>query len=745
MHSAIHFSLGMRGLVLAIGLIMALAPWLLPGPATLDGHIYRLAQMVRTTPPAAQTPVLITLPGAALAAPADPPQLLTLLERLTGTLRQQGASHVGVLLDAETANGLRWHSPHALAGVGGDGLVLGSPERLSDSGPAAWRTAAGWFRKGEWRPYLGHLGAPRVTPARAADRPWAATATRPEAHAARPHRWFAAGGNHRAGPDFVTALLGEEITDNSTHWYPHWSLAAGQLPSLSLIQAEAFLADPDAVRVTDRVVLVGPPGDNALRDAGAVIASRLDRASSQTPPWAGPLSTAMVLILMIYLVFVITVLKPMTGLIASAFLVFLLAWFQMGLFLARDIWLWLASPAGYLVAGHLMMLPAAADLRLRRRERSRMDLFRLELAAMQFERGDPEAALKTLEHGRSSEALLDLLYRIALGFEKRRQYERASNTLQCIEQRRRGYRDVGERLRLLTQMNAAGTGGTGMVGTLVMPGEGLERPDIGRYRVEREIGRGAMGVVYLATDPMINRQVAIKAMDLSLLDPAEARQFRERFIREAEAAGRLSHPGIVTIHDVGEDGDLVFITMDYVTGEPLNRRAEPGHLLPVATVYSLVAQAAEALQYAHAEGVIHRDIKPANLIRDPNGERLRITDFGVARIADSGQTRTGAIIGSPAYMAPEQIRGDRVDSRTDIFSLGVTLYQLLTGKLPFQGDSLAALTHQISRGRHESLRSVRADLPASASRIVNRALKKKLEDRYRHAGEMAEALRNARV
>jgi serine/threonine-protein kinase len=183
--------------------------------------------------------------------------------------------------------------------------------------------------------------------------------------------------------------------------------------------------------------------------------------------------------------------------------------------------------------------------------------------------------------------------------------------------------------------------------------------------------------------------------------------------------------------------------MDYVRGEPLSERTAQSRQLPLAKVYELMATVAEALAYAHEQQVVHRDIKPGNILYDPDENRVVVTDFGIARVANSARTQTGEIMGSPLYMSPEQLKGARVGPASDIFSLGVTLYQLLTGALPFRGDTIAELSYQIVQSRHRPLREVRKDLPRSATRIVNKALQKEPEKRYATAAEMAKALRSA--
>jgi serine/threonine-protein kinase len=254
---------------------------------------------------------------------------------------------------------------------------------------------------------------------------------------------------------------------------------------------------------------------------------------------------------------------------------------------------------------------------------------------------------------------------------------------------------------------------------------------LGRYRVERELGRGAMGAVYLGRDPKIGRQVAIKTMALSREFAGDALvEARERFFREAETAGRLQHPDIVTIFDAGEDQDLAYIAMEYLKGDDLQAYTQPARLLPVATVINVVARVADALAYAHSQGVVHRDIKPANVMIDLPTDVVKVTDFGIARVADSSRTRTGMVLGTPSYMSPEQMAGRRVDGRSDLYSLGVMLFQLLTGRLPHRSDSMATLMHQIANESAPDLRSLRPELPEALARVVALSLEKRPEARY---------------
>jgi serine/threonine-protein kinase len=266
---------------------------------------------------------------------------------------------------------------------------------------------------------------------------------------------------------------------------------------------------------------------------------------------------------------------------------------------------------------------------------------------------------------------------------------------------------------------------------------------LGRYVLTREIGKGAMGVVYLARDPMINREVALKAIPLAAeFEGSELEEARTKFFREAEMAGRLSHPHIVTIYDAGEHDGIAYIAMELLRGQHLVDYTNPARLLPPAIAIELVARLAGALHYAHQQSVVHRDIKPANIMFDaPSGE-LKITDFGIARLTDSNRTRTGLVLGTPSFMSPEQLQGRAVTGSSDLFSLGVTLFQLLTGQLPFRGDSMPALMLKIAQDPHPRIRAVRPDLPAGLDELFDRLLAKVPAARIPSGAALAQALRD---
>ena len=257
----------------------------------------------------------------------------------------------------------------------------------------------------------------------------------------------------------------------------------------------------------------------------------------------------------------------------------------------------------------------------------------------------------------------------------------------------------------------------------------LDPATLGSYRLERALGRGSMGMVYLAHDAQ--RAVAIKTMVLGReLDPADLAEARARFSREAATVGRLRHRDIVEVFDAGEDQGLAYIAMEFVPGGDLSHRTAVEQLLPVPQVLRIVARVAMALAHAHTQGVVHRDVKPANVMYEPVSQTLKVTDFGIASLADAFSTRTGLVLGTPSYMAPEQLTGGRVDGRSDLYALGVMTFQLLTGALPHRSDSISGLLRQIVNAVAPDVRTVRPDLPEALAAVLTRALEKRPERRY---------------
>jgi len=335
---------------------------------------------------------------------------------------------------------------------------------------------------------------------------------------------------------------------------------------------------------------------------------------------------------------------------------------------------------------------------------------RLEPAFAEFRRCPP------------SETLAGVMYKLSLAFEEQAKPERAEAVLEWMK------RTHGS-IAIHTKRGSDKSGG--------MPQR------LGRYVIEKRIGRGAMGAVYLAKDPRINRLIALKAISIEKeFEDEELKEARLRFYREAESAGRLTHPNIITVFDAGEDKGLAYIAMEYVPGIPLRDFTDPNRLLAPKRALELAAATAEALDYAHNQGVIHRDIKPANLLYNPKEGSLKISDFGVARLTDNNKTKTGIVLGTPMYMSPEQLGAEKLTGLSDLFSLGVTLYELLIGEVPFKATNIAVLMTKITSENAAPISGRRAGIPPSVDTVLAKAMSKLPENRFSCGEEMAIALRN---
>ena len=320
-----------------------------------------------------------------------------------------------------------------------------------------------------------------------------------------------------------------------------------------------------------------------------------------------------------------------------------------------------------------------------------------------------------------SETLATIMYKLSLAFEEQAKPERAEAVLEWMKRTHSG---VGTKPQVSKNTNGA-------------------PQRLGRYVIERRIGRGAMGAVYLGKDPRINRAVAVKAIPIEKeFEDEELKEARLRFYREAESAGRLTHPNIITVFDAGEDKGLAYIAMEYVPGVALKDFTDPKKLLAPKRALELCASTAEALDYAHNQSVIHRDIKPANLLYNPKEGTLKISDFGVARLTDNNRTKTGIVLGTPMYMSPEQLGAETLTGLSDLFSLGVTLYELLIGEVPFKATNIAVLMTKITTEEAAAVANRRAGIPPSVDAVLAKALAKRPEDRFSCGAEMAIALRN---
>ncbi|MDD2880576.1 MAG: serine/threonine-protein kinase [Rhodoferax sp.] len=336
-------------------------------------------------------------------------------------------------------------------------------------------------------------------------------------------------------------------------------------------------------------------------------------------------------------------------------------------------------------------------------------------------------------------ALAQDLYCLGLDFERKQLFDKAQTVYARIASFDGAFKDVqGRMARLQSSMHLPDQSVAGVTLPTEPPDSIGLKMMLGRYEVEKELGKGAMGVVYLGKDPSIDRLVALKTMALGeAFDGDGLVDAQDRFFREAKAAGRLQHPSIVTIFDVGEAHGLAFIAMEYVKGQDLQPNCKRGALLPVPSVLSIVVRVAQALAYAYRLQVIHRDIKPGNVMYDLVTDTVKVTDFGIARITDGNKTRTGVVMGTPSYMSPEQLTGLVLDGRSDLYSLGIMAFQLLSGVLPFRADTMAELMSKIAKQEAPDLRQIRPEIPEDLAVMVARLLRKAPQDRYQDGDALA--------
>jgi len=512
----------------------------------------------------------------------------------------------------------------------------------------------------------------------------------------------------------------------------------------------------------DKIVLIGPTatgvGAPQVTPVDASMAPVLTLAHSLSsilnedffiePEWGfwtrmGVFATVMLYLMLLMprlsagVAFVVTLLL-LTGLIVCHYI----------LMTGNTTWVPLVTPGALLVIGYLLITTKRFLVTERGKARSDEESSasnRMLGIAFQTQGQLDMAFEKFRKCSPVDNQVLEAMYNLALDFERKRQFNKAASVYQCMSSHENGFRDIESRMKRAQKMEEAVLlgGSSGHAGgTLILDQDGVEKPMLGRYEVEKELGKGAMGIVYLGKDPKISRVVAIKTMALAQeFEEDELESVKERFFREAETAGRLNHPYIVTIYDAGEEDDLAYIAMEFLKGHDLTRYCKPDSLLDMRSVISIVARAAEGLDFAHKQNVVHRDIKPANIMYEPGSDTVKITDFGIARITDSSKTKTGMVLGTPSYMSPEQLAGKKVDGRSDLFSLGVMLYQLLSGSLPFKADSMASLMFKISNEEAPDIRTIRGDIPGALATVINKALTKDVEQRFRTGADFANALK----
>lgn len=573
------------------------------------------------------------------------------------------------------------------------------------------------------------------------------------------------------GPADIDVVLGESVrlgglqiaTDAATRMNTFFYGERDGRPAFAVDSFYDVLSGKiDPAKYAGKIVLVGATaagvGAPQVTPLGAAmdpvlilahtVSSILKEHFFVTPAWGVWVSLAALLLVGAYLGFLLPRLAAGVAALATFGILLGLVGAHFALMLGAGLWIPLFAAVCLLLLGHLLL--TTKRFLATERGKAKADLDSAEsnrLLGLAFQgQGQLDMAFDKFRKCPLNDGLMENLYNLALDYERKRQFNKAEAVFLLMSEHDPGFRDIGKRLNRARQMSEnvmLGGAGAGAAGASLLAGDGeIEKPMLGRYQLEKELGKGAMGVVYLGRDPKINRVVAIKTMALAQeFDADELAEVKQRFFREAETAGRLSHPHIVTMYDAGEEHDLAYIAMEFLKGRDLVPYCKPAALLPLPKVLSIIARVADALDYAHSQQVVHRDIKPANIMYEPSSDQVKVTDFGIARITDSSRTKTGMVLGTPSYMSPEQLAGHKIDGRSDIYSLGVTLYQLCCGQLPFAGESLAQLMYKIANEPAPDIRDLNPSLPPEVVAVIAKAMAKKLEQRYQRSASFAADLR----
>ncbi|OGS92189.1 MAG: serine/threonine protein kinase [Gallionellales bacterium GWA2_60_18] len=517
-----------------------------------------------------------------------------------------------------------------------------------------------------------------------------------------------------------------------------------------------------AAKYRDKIVLIGASaagvGSLQVTPVSAGMAPVMTLAHSVSsilkgdffvaPSWAIWAQIGAFALVALYLILLLPRLGAAIGAVVTVLLLATLLGAHFVLMTTQAMWLQLMLPAALLLTGHLLLTTKRFLVTEKGKQKSDAESAESNrMLGLAFQgQGQLDIAFDKFRKVPMDDGMMEVLYNLGLDYERKRQFNKAESVFRYMADFNPKFRDLEARTaqsKAMSETVILGGGGGGTnASTMVLGKEGVSKPMLGRYEIEKELGKGAMGVVYYGKDPKIGRVVAIKTMALSQeFEADELQDVKERFFREAETAGRLNHPNIVSIYDAGEEHDLAYIAMEFLKGKDLVPYTKPDNLLPLPKVMSIIARVADALDYAHRQNVVHRDIKPANIMYDPDTDTAKVTDFGIARITDSSKTKTGMVLGTPSYMSPEQLAGKKIEGHSDLFSLGASLYQLACGKLPFEGDSMAQLMYRIANEPHTDIRTIRPDLPPCLVMIIDKSLTKRVEDRFVSGAVMAEALR----
>ena len=556
------------------------------------------------------------------------------------------------------------------------------------------------------------------------------------------------------------------LTDDRALMRPYFYKPINDKPAIPIDSFFDVLSGKiPTAKYQDKIVLIGATaagvGASQVTPIGVLtpvealahsVSSILKEHFFRTPGWTIWVSLVVYLVVALYLILLLPKLRAGPAALFTLAIFAVLLGTHFGLMMGPGIWVKLMLPAALLIIGHLLLTTKRFLMTERGKEQA--DAAGAEsnrMLGLAFQQqGQLDMAFDKFRKCPVDEQLLENVYSLALDFERRRQFNKAEAAFGFINQNDPKFKDVAERMNRAKAMSetiilGGSSSARSSAATMVISGTG-EKPMLGRYQVQKELGKGAMGVVYLGKDPKIGREVAIKTMALAAeFEGDELQEAKDRFFREAESAGRLDHPNIVRIFDAGEEHDLAFIAMEFLKGKDLVSNTKVPNLLPFDEMCDIMIKVGEALNHAHSLGVYHRDIKPANIMYDPDAKLPKVADFGIARVTDSSKTKTGMVLGTPSYMSPEQLGGKKIDGRSDLFSLGVTFYQLACGRLPFEGESMTQLMFAIANETQPNIMEYNPSLPPWVKEFVDQALAKNFEERFQDGNEFATAIRTYRA
>jgi serine/threonine-protein kinase len=515
----------------------------------------------------------------------------------------------------------------------------------------------------------------------------------------------------------------------------------------SLFRDKIVILGPIAPGIGDRFVTPISSSLPGIEIIANSVSNILKEQFFVRPQWITLVELVLILLFGLYISFLLPRLRAGTGAVITLLLFLSYGTAGTVLFFNSNIWLKITPHLILLILGYILVVSRHFLITEKTKERVEADSVETNKAlGLSFQQqGMLDLAFEKFRKCPLGEpGVKDLVYNLGLDYERKRQFNKALSAYNLIVEDGSEFRDLTERIpRIKGAESTMIFGGSGShPGDIGAPLGDLDtKPTLGRYEISGELGRGAMGVVYKGIDPTIHRTVAIKTLQLSEFEEDALPEIKHRFFREAESAGLLNHPNIVSIYDAGEEHDLAYIAMEYLEGENLVQFTRREKQLPLRDILEIIIQVADALDYAHSKEVVHRDIKPANIMRLMESGRVKVTDFGIARITSSSKTKTGVVVGTPSYMSPEQVSGKKIDGRSDIFSLGIVLFELLASRKPFVSDDVTSLMFQISKEQHPSIRQINPKVPPVMEKIINKALSKDVEHRYHKASLMAAHLR----